>query len=53
MTCHPGPWRAHSTIGDRVQLSLLVAFQRFRIHALHEVVVLGGVAKLTSKDVNA
>ena len=42
MTCHPG------AEGDRVQLSLLVAFQRFRIHALHEVVVLGDFASTGS-----
>ncbi len=34
MTCHPG------AEGDRAQLSLLVAFQRFHAQALHEVVVL-------------
>ena len=42
MTCHPG------AEVDRVQLSLLVAFQRFRIHALHEVVVLGDFASTGS-----
>ena len=40
MTCHPGPWSARSTIGDRVQLSLPVALHRLHAEALHEVVVL-------------
>ena len=35
MTCHPG------AEGDRVQLRLLVAFERFHVEVLHEVVVLG------------
>ncbi len=39
MTCHPG------AEGDRVQLSLPVAFHRFHVQALHEVVVLGDVAE--------
>ena len=48
MTCHPGPWSAHSTIGDRIQLRLPVALHAIHVHALHEVVVLGDFASTGS-----